>query len=75
MAMPVMSYIEQFREDFDRYLEPGFEPPTDSPVADIADRMVKAAGVSKPGVTWAGTLSRDSFTPLALAGTDSEADA
>ena len=67
MAMPIMSYVEHFREDFDRYLEPGFEPPTDSPVADIAQRTVDAAGIKKPGVTWAGTLSRSSFTPLAMA--------
>ncbi|MCW2928162.1 MAG: nuoF, partial [Thermoleophilia bacterium] len=65
MAMPVMSYIEHFRSDFDRYLEPGFEPPTDTPVAEIAERAVQAAGVSKPGVVWAGNLSRSSFTPLA----------
>ena len=64
MAMPIMSYIEQFREDFDRYLEPGFEAPSDGPVADIARRAVEAAGVTKPGVSWVGTLSRDSFTPL-----------
>jgi NADH-quinone oxidoreductase subunit F len=65
MAMPVMSYIEKFRSDFDRYLEPGFVPPADGPVADIAARTVKASGITKPGVTWAGTLSRSSFTPLA----------
>jgi NADH-quinone oxidoreductase subunit F len=75
MAMPIMSYIEQFREDFDRCLEPGYEPAEDSPVADIAARTVKAAGITKPGITWAGTLTRDSFTPLAMAGTDAEADA
>jgi NADH-quinone oxidoreductase subunit F len=66
MAMPIMSYIEQFREDFDRYLEPGFEAPTDGPVAEIAQRAVEAAGVSKPGVTWAGKLDRSSFQPLVL---------
>ena len=65
MAMPVMSYIEQFRSDFDRYLEPGFVPPSDGPVAEIAARTVQASGITKPGVTWAGTLSRSSFTPLA----------
>lgn len=64
--MPIMSYIEKFRSDFDRYLEPGFVPPSDGPVADIAKRTVAAAGVTKPGVSWVGTLSRDSFTPLAL---------
>ena len=68
MAMPIMSYIEHFRSDFDRYLEPGFEAPHDGPVADIAERTVKAAGVTKPGVSWVGTLSRDSFTPLESAG-------
>ncbi|MCW2920878.1 MAG: nuoF [Thermoleophilia bacterium] len=68
MAMPIMSYIEHFRSDFDRYLEPGFEAPSDGPVAEIAERTVKAAGVSKPGVAWMGTLSRASFTPLESAG-------
>jgi NADH-quinone oxidoreductase subunit F len=76
MAMPIMSYIEKFRSDFDRYLEPGFVPPSDGPVADIAQRAVEKAGVSKPGVTWAGSLSRGSFTPLATVGslTDSNPD-
>jgi NADH-quinone oxidoreductase subunit F len=72
MAMPVKSYIEQFRGDFDRYLEPGFEPPTENEsVATIAKRMVEAAGVTKPGVSWVGQLDRSSFTPLALAGDES----
>jgi NADH-quinone oxidoreductase subunit F len=73
MAMPIMSYIEQYRSDFERYLDPAFTPPADSPVADIAARTVAAAGVSKPGVTWAGTLSRDSFTPLALSSEEGSA--
>ncbi|MCW2955854.1 MAG: nuoF [Thermoleophilia bacterium] len=64
MAMAVNSYIDAFREDFDRYLEPGFVPPVDSSLTDIAERAFKSAGVSKPGVTWAGTLSRGSFKPL-----------
>ena len=66
--MPIMSYIEKFRSDFDRYLEPGFVPPSDGPVADIAKRTVANAGVPKPGVNWVGTLTRDSFTPLTMAG-------
>ena len=73
--MPVMSYIEHFREDFDRCLEPGYTPDADSPVVDIARRTVAAAGVSKPGITWAGTLSRDSFTPLARAAVQTGSDA
>jgi NADH-quinone oxidoreductase subunit F len=72
MAMPVMSYIEQFRSDFDRYLDPAFTPPTDTPVAEIAQRAVEAAGVTKPGVSWVGQLDRSSFTPLALAGGEQE---
>jgi NADH-quinone oxidoreductase subunit F len=75
MAMPVMSYIEQFRGDFDRYLEPGFVAPDDGPVADIAKRAVEAAGVTKPGVTWVGQLDRSSFTPLAMAGAKAEEQA
>lgn len=72
MAMPVMSYIEKFREDFDRYLEPGFELPTAGPVAEIADRIVKDAGITKPGVNWVGQLDRSSFTPLSMALNDTE---
>ena len=72
MAMPIMSYIEHYRDDFDRYLESGFEAPDDGPVADIARRTVEAAGVTKPGVSWVGQLSRDSFTPLAMAGDGAE---
>ena len=76
MAMPVMSYIEQYRSDFDRYLDPGFQPPAEpATVAIIAQRMVKAAGITKPGVTWVGQLDRDSFTPLAMAGGEAEDDA
>lgn len=70
MAMPIMSYIEKYRSDFDRYLEPGFEPPMDGPVSEVAKRTIQASGVTKPGVVWAGSLSRDSFTPLASGALD-----
>jgi len=67
MAMAVNSYIDAFRSDFDRYLNPDFIPPQSSSLSDIAARTVAAAGVNKPGVTWADEgLSRGSFTPLAL---------
>jgi len=67
MAMPLMSYIEQFRPDFDRYLEPGFTPPDDSPLAVITERAVQHLEIAKPGgVTWAGKLSRSELeTPMA----------
>jgi NADH-quinone oxidoreductase subunit F len=58
MAMPVKSYIERFREDFDRYLEPGFEPPAESPLASIAEYAVEHHEHLKPTVAWSGTLSR-----------------
>lgn len=64
MAIPIRSYIEQYRSDFDRYLEPGFVPPKDNGVADLAQRAVEASGVTKPGITWAKALPSDSFTPL-----------
>lgn len=65
MAMPVRSYIEQFRSDFDRYLEPGFTPPDDSPLATIARHAVEHHEHAKPGVTWAGTLSRGAVATAA----------
>jgi NADH-quinone oxidoreductase subunit F len=67
MAMAVNSYIDAFRSDFDRYLEPGFVPPVSSSLSDIAARTVAAASVATPGVTWMGNLSRSSFTPLPAA--------
>ncbi|MCW2923448.1 MAG: dehydrogenase subunit [Thermoleophilia bacterium] len=76
MAMAVNSYIDAFREDFTRYFEPGFQPPASSSLTDIAQRTVAAAGVSKPGVTWAHEgLSRGSFTPLRMAADGVEGDA
>jgi NADH-quinone oxidoreductase subunit F len=74
MAMPVMSYIEKFRSDFDRYMVPGFVPPDDGPVADIAERTIKASGVTKPGVSWVGQLDRASFTPLVMSDAGAKGD-
>jgi NADH-quinone oxidoreductase subunit F len=65
MAMPVMSYIERFRGDFDRYLEPGFVPPSDSPIANVAHLVVEHVKEAQPGVTWAGKLSRSSLAGAA----------
>ncbi len=58
MAMPVMSYIEKFRSDFDRYLEPGFEPPHESPLRSVVEHAVEHHDHLKPTVAWSGTLSR-----------------
>ena len=58
MAMPVRSYIEKYRGDFDRYLEPGFVPPDDSPMKIVAKLAVEHYEHAKPGVNWMGSLTR-----------------
>ncbi|MBC7645320.1 MAG: NADH-quinone oxidoreductase subunit NuoF [Thermoleophilia bacterium] len=76
MAMPVRSYIEKFRSDFDRYLEPGFVPPDDSPMKIVAKLAVEHYDHAKPGVNWMGKLTRADLgqtgVPAALAGSTTD---
>jgi NADH-quinone oxidoreductase subunit F len=61
MAMPILSYLEQFPEDFERYLQPGFQAPDDSPLKTITERAIEHHAHARPlanEVAWTGRLTR-----------------
>ncbi len=62
MAMPILSYLDRFRSDFERYLEPGFSPPDDTPLKVIVGHAVEHHRPQSDVVAWTGHLSRSGGT-------------
>ena len=58
MAMPVLSYLEKFRNEFEQHIEQGCCPIEGSPLEKITAMIVEHHHVAKPGVNWVGSFSR-----------------
>jgi NADH-quinone oxidoreductase subunit F len=59
MAMPVLSYLDKYRGEFEAHIEQRCCPiGTESPLDDVAKVVIEHKQHDKPGVSWVGTLTR-----------------